>query len=139
MPQEFSIGIVMYSGDEFLIMQYTAGHWGFVKGKPEGEETFEETARRELEEETGIKVVFFAKDFKETEKYFFKRFRQTVYKEVNYLLGETPEIVMDIKLSKEHQGFKWLGFEEAMATLTFKETKNVLKEAHDYMKLHGRI
>ena len=135
MPQEFSVGAVIYNGNEFLLVKYIPGHWGLVKGKCESGEKKEDTLRRELFEGTGIKGVYIAKDFSVSEKYFFKRKVGTVYKEVEYLLGEVQE--KEVKLSKEHLDFKWLGFQEAMSLITFKSTKNVFKEAHDYLKLHG--
>ena len=135
MPQEFSIGLVLYSGKDFLILKYKPGHWGFAKGKPEKGETEKDTLRRELFEETGIKAVHLAKDFQEKEKYFFKKDGKTVYKEVKYFIGETPN--KEIKLSEEHTDYKWLQFEEAMALITFRETKNVLKDLVSQDELYG--
>ena len=135
MPSEYSVGIVLYSGNEFLLLKYIPGHWAFVKGKPEGKETKEEAARRELKEETGMDAVYFAKDFQEKENYFFRRKGKTVYKEVHYFLGESQ--VKDVKLSDEHLDYKWLKFEEAMSLVTFRATKNVLKKAYDNLKRHG--
>jgi bis(5'-nucleosidyl)-tetraphosphatase len=135
MPKENSVGIVLYSGNEFLLLKYIPGHWSFVKGKTEGKETREETARRELEEETGMDAVHLAKDFEGKESYFFRSKGKTIYKEVHYFLGESQ--VKDVKLSDEHLDYKWLKYEEAMSLVTFKETKNILKDAHDYLKRHG--
>tara|TARA_Y100000310_G_C20690765_1_gene822054 strand:- start:1589 stop:2002 length:414 start_codon:yes stop_codon:yes gene_type:complete len=137
MPQEFSVGIVIYCGNEFLLLNYTAGHWGFVKGRPHTGERKLDAVRREVAEETGLGGVFIAKDFLQKEEYFYKKTGQTVHKEVHYFLGEVRE--KDVKLSEEHKGFKWLRFEEAMALLSFRATKNILKEANDYLKMHGMI
>jgi len=134
MPQEFSVGVVVYRGAEFLLLHYASGHWGFVKGNIEKNESAEDTARRELQEETGITSAFFVKDFTEKEEYFYKKEGKTVHKEVVYLLAETQEKL--VKLSDEHIGYKWLPFEEAMHVLTFSQSKDILKKAHDYLKNH---
>ena len=39
---------------KYLLLQYEAGHWDFVKGNVEPEESEKETVLRELQEETGI-------------------------------------------------------------------------------------
>jgi hypothetical protein len=43
----------------------------------------------------------------------------------------------DVKLSFEHIGFNWLTYEGAMKKLTFKNAKDVLQKAHDYLKKQG--
>jgi len=134
MPQEFSVGVVLYREKDFLLLHYESGHWGFVKGNTEKDETAEETARRELKEETGIDAAFFVKDFKEKEEYFYKKEGKTVHKEVIYFLAETKE--KDVTLSEEHIGYKWLPFEEAMQLLTFSQSKEILKKVHDYLRYH---
>ena len=59
--QEKSCGAVVYrngeKGLEILLIQHkNGGHWAFPKGHVEKKETEEETARREIREETGLKV-----------------------------------------------------------------------------------
>lgn len=135
MPRALSVGIVLYHGREFLLLQYAAGHWGFAKGEPGAGEEFLDAARREVKEETGLEGVYVAKDFMVREQYFFKREGKTVFKEVVYFLGEAPK--KDVVLSKEHKGFVWLQFEEAMTRINYPETRNVLKEARDYLQQHG--
>jgi len=39
-----------------------------------------------------------------------------------------------VKVSFEHIGFKWLPYEEAIEKLTFKNAKDILKKANDYLK-----
>ena len=134
MPQEFSVGIVLFHGDEWLLIQYKAGHWGFAKGKPYTGEKVLDAARREVLEETGINGVFIAQEFSEKEEYFFKRAGKTVHKEVVYFLGEVP--MKEVKLSEEHISFKWLKYEEAMSLISFPQGKEILKRANDYRKVH---
>ncbi|SYV90294.1 RNA pyrophosphohydrolase, partial [Metamycoplasma alkalescens] len=51
-----------------LLVQHTAGHWGFPKGHVEENETEEETAIREVKEETNVDIEILD-GFKETINY----------------------------------------------------------------------
>jgi len=135
MPIEKSAGAVVFrrEGDKiyYLLLHYEAGHWDFPKGHIEKGETIEETARREVEEETGLKDIKFIEGFKEWIKYFFKLKGKNIFKIVTFLLAETKQ--KEIKISWEHIGFKWLPYEEALKQLTFKNSKEILKKAHQYL------
>ena len=56
-PMETSCGFVLVNFDSILLLQYPQGHWSYPKGHVEGDEDHYQTARRELEEETGINEV----------------------------------------------------------------------------------
>jgi bis(5'-nucleosidyl)-tetraphosphatase len=135
MPQEYSVGIIVYHGDEFLLMKYKAGHWGFTKGKPYTGEPRVDAARREVLEETGLSAIYLVKDFCEHHEYFFRREGKIVHKAVDYFLGEVQE--KEVTLSEEHVDYIWLPFQEAMTQLTFPQTRDLLKKANDHITLHG--
>ena len=120
---------------KYLLLQYEAGHWDFVKGNVEEGETEQETTVRELREETGIIDAHFVDGFKEKISYFYKRQGATVYKEVVFFLMETQ--TTNVKLSFEHIGFAWLTYEGAMEKLTFKNARDVLQKAHEFLKKQG--
>jgi 8-oxo-dGTP pyrophosphatase MutT (NUDIX family) len=131
MLNEKSCGAVVYIKNpevKYLLLQYEAGHWDFVKGNVEEGETEQETALRELREETGIVDACFLNGFKETISYFYKRQGATVYKEVVFFLMNTK--TNDIKLSFEHIGFDWLPYDDALRKLTFRNASDVLHKAH---------
>ena len=117
------------------------GQWGFAKGHVEQGETEEQTAKREIFEETGIKDLKFIPGFKRLEKYFFKKSyglegearkkAPWVFKLVVFFLAETKGA--DIKISDEHIGFVWLPIEEAIKKTTFKNSKKLLKEADEFV------
>ncbi|MDP1538743.1 MAG: NUDIX domain-containing protein [bacterium] len=111
-------------------------YWGFPKGHIEKKEKLEETAKREVEEETGLKDIKFIDEFKEQEKYFFTENRKKIFKTATYLLSETK--IKEIKTSLEHLGFKWLPYEEALEQLTFKNAKEILKKANDHLNQKER-
>jgi len=81
--REESCGAIVFrkNGEvKYLLLHYEAGHWDFAKGNVEKDETEQETAAREIEEETGIKDVVFSPGFKETIKYFYKREGKNIFK-----------------------------------------------------------
>jgi 8-oxo-dGTP pyrophosphatase MutT (NUDIX family) len=133
MAREKSAGVVIYrdadDGPEYLVLHYDAGHWDFVKGKIENNETIRDTAIRETEEETGITGIEFNDEFEEKIDYFFRRNGTIVYKDVIYLLAKTDR--KEITLSYEHQGYDWLSFDDAFERLTYDNAEEVLKKAHE--------
>jgi 8-oxo-dGTP pyrophosphatase MutT (NUDIX family) len=139
--REKSCGAVVFikkdSSTKYLILNYSAGHWDFVKGNVEPGETEKETVLRELQEETGITDAAFVDGFKETIAYFYRRQGLTVHKEVVFFIMEshTEKVV----LSFEHVGYLWLDYQSTMEKLNFKNAKDVLQKAHDFLKKKGTV
>jgi 8-oxo-dGTP pyrophosphatase MutT (NUDIX family) len=129
---EKSCGAIVYlkSGSEllYLLLHYEAGHWDFVKGNVEANETEKETVVRELREETGITDAYFVEEFREKIEYYYRRQGKNVRKEVIFYLMETNTEV--ITLSFEHVGSTWLNYDQAIEKLTFKSAKELLKMAN---------
>lgn len=140
MIQEKSTGFLVFQENEerkFLLLHYPAGHWDYPKGHIEKGETEIQTALRELEEETGISEndIELIQGFRETIDYFYHKRYDMSHKRVVYFLGESK--TKDVNISREHQGYTWLGYEEAMKKLTFKNAKNLLEKANEYLKESG--
>lgn len=134
--KEKSAGIVIfYMGRKeplFLLLHYPQGHFDFPKGHIEKGEDPLTTALRETEEETGLKSLRIIEGFEEKIHYFYK-FKETLhYKEVVYFLAESN--TKEVKLSYEHKGFKWLPYKKALKTITFDNSKNILKKAFRFLK-----
>ena len=139
MPIEKSAGAVIFRRQNkkiyYLLLHYQAGHWDFPKGNIEKKEKPEETARREIFEETGIKDIEFVPGFKETIKYFYKLKGKNIFKIVTFFLAETK--TKKVKISWEHLNFKWLPYKEALEQITFKNTKEILQKANDLLSKKG--
>ena len=60
---------------------------------------------------------------------------RNIFKIVTYFLAETK--TEEIKISGEHIGFEWLPYEAALGKLTFKNAKDILKKANDYLSEKG--
>jgi len=141
MPVEKSAGAVILrrEGNKiyYLLLHYPSNakapreYWDFPKGHIEKGEKIEETVEREVEEETGLKDIKFVEGFKEWIKYFFKHKGKNVFKIVTFLLAEAE--TEEVKISPEHIGYKWLPYKEALKQLKFKNAREILKKANDFL------
>ena len=135
MGTEKSAGIVLFRNDsnknEFLLLNYPQGHWDFVKGKIEQNETSHETALRETKEETGITNIEFVDGFEESVEYDFRFKKEDIHKKVIFFLAKTNE--KNIKLSHEHNDYLWLEYNDALKKTTFENAKNVLTKANKFL------
>ena len=145
MTVEKSAGAIIFrkEGEKplFLLLNYPPAsrkqkeYWDLPKGHIEKGEKPEDTVKREIEEETGLKDVEFFEGFKETIKYFFKRESENILKFVTFYLLETK--TKEVKISFEHLGFEWLPYEKALVKLTFKNAKEVLRKANNQLIKHA--
>ncbi len=114
------------AGREVLLIHHNAGHWAFPKGHVEAGETEEQTARREIAEETGVDVSL-EEGFREITVFSPK---PGVEKEVVYFLGhpigglETPQLA-------EVSEVGWFSPEEAQRRVTYPNDRRVLTAALD--------
>lgn len=93
MIEETSYGIILKlkgsNPPRFLVVRQN-DHWSFPKGHKEGNETIEQTVRRELLEETGIHQLDIVTDTLLTEpSYMFLRSGEYIQKTNQYMYGET--------------------------------------------------
>ena len=115
---------------KYLIIKSIEGIYGFPKGHMELDEVEEETALREILEETGIKVKLI-NGFRYKVNYEIKD--KNIYKEVIYFLGEysNQEIVYQ---KEELSDAELMDFPTAFSVLQYDDSKAVLKAANDYLK-----
>ena len=140
MIHEKSCGAVVFSKDgtvNYLLLQYEAGHWDFVKGNVEPNESEIATVLRELKEETSIIATGVLEGFRERIQYFYRRQGETIQKEVVfYIIQANTE---KVELSFEHVGYIWLDYPHTLEKLTFKNAKDVLQKAQTFLQSQGII
>lgn len=134
MKREYSAGVIVYYQRNgvtlYLLLHYERGFWDLPKGHIEGKETKEQTALRELDEETGLKKVKLQSDFQENLSYFFHTSgtQELIYKTVYFFMGRS--LTKKVTISHEHIGYMWLPYEEALKQLTYKNARSILKKVH---------
>ena len=135
MREQKSAGIVLFRNasnkNEFLLLNYPQGHWDFIKGKVEQNETAHETALRETKEETGISNIEFVDGFEESVEYDFRFKKEDIHKKVIFFLAKTDE--KNVRLSHEHNDYLWLEYNDALKKTTFANAKNVLSKANEFL------
>jgi len=135
MPAQHSAGAIIFRREGkrvfYLLLNYHPGYWGLAKGAIEKGETVTETAKREIQEETGLTDIEFLDGFKVNEKYFFTDKGEKIFKTVTFLLAETKTEA--VKISWEHIGYVWLPFEEAEQRLTYPKEKEFMKQANEFI------
>jgi 8-oxo-dGTP pyrophosphatase MutT (NUDIX family) len=104
--------------------------WTLPKGTPEADETTEQTAVREVAEETGLEVrITGPLDFIE---YTFVQAGTRIHKTVHYFLMEP----VGGDLSRHDHEFdqvRWIDFEEASSVLTFETERSLVAQAADLL------
>src|SRR3990167_9966733 len=110
-------------GVEVLVTQHS-GHkgWDFPKGHREIYESEEQTALREVEEETGIKAEIIEKVGKT--EYFYYEEGSKVLKTVEYFLMKYVK-EGEATTAFEVSDMVWLPVGEVEGKLTFKDTKRL--------------
>jgi bis(5'-nucleosidyl)-tetraphosphatase len=136
MYDEISAGAVLHVMDKnfeinYLILNYSYGHWDFPKGNIESGETEIETIKREVMEETGIIDIKLIEGFRQQISYKYRKKSKLVNKTVIYYLAETKS--NKVVLSFEHVNFAWLNFKDALDKLSFDNSKRVLKNAKEFL------
>lgn len=133
MKKEKSCGAVVYrkgkDGMEILLIQHkNGGHWAFPKGHVEKKETEEETALREIKEETGLKVKLDT-GFRQSVTFSPK---PEVMKDVIYFAAKADA---DAKLKAQEEevdAICWEKPEKARERITFSNDRDVLNAFLEY-------
>ena len=137
--EERSAGAVVFKGsareERNYLLLLNAGHWDFPKGNREAGETELQTVLREVAEESGLTNLYIVPGFRRVIEYYYRREGRNVHKQVVYLLART--LVGEVTISKEHQGFGWFRYGEAVQRASFDNSKTILAEAEEYVKNLG--
>ncbi len=125
-------GVVYRRGDDAIEVvicgRISDGVWGLPKGTPEDGESLEETAVREVSEETGLKVQIGEKVG--VVEYWFARTGVRYHKWVHHYLFQATGGDTDSH-DLEYDRVEWRPIENALKTLTFKNESDMLEKARE--------
>lgn len=120
---EKSCGCIVIEDGKVLLIQQRNGHWGFPKGHIEEDETERNAAIRETKEETNIEVEIIGSRIY-TESYITDKgnLKEVIYYVAKKVNGELKRQESEVK------AIKWLPIEEALKTITYDNTRDLLKK-----------
>lgn len=132
---EKSCGAIVYrkhhGNTEILLVRHLkSGHWSFPKGHMEQGETEEETALREIKEETGLDVLLDT-GFRETVNYSPKK---NTKKTVVYFVGMATGHEL-VPQQEEISELRWLEVGQAGSVLTYDNDKIIVNKAKAFIAL----
>ena len=132
---ESSCGAVVYRDIKgevryLLIKNKRSAHWGFPKGHIEPGETKQQTAVREVLEETGIHVKLI-NGFESVSKY-------KIEKVVSIFVGTTNDTSTCIQ-PEEIEDYIWLTYDRALSILKFENDKAIITEANHFLNENNYI
>jgi len=110
-------------GIEVLVTQHSKHKgWDFPKGHREIYENEQQTALREVEEETGVKAEIIEKAG-QTQYFYYEEGQKVLKTVVFYLMKYTGE--GEASTAFEVSAMKWLPIDKVEEQLTFKDTKQL--------------
>ncbi len=136
MTYEKSCGGIVYrkfhgNTEILLIKHIKSGYWSFPKGHVENGETEEETAKREIKEETGIDV-YIDSGFRETVTYSP---RKDAKKRRLCILSPVQEIMITPPQLEEISEIRWVGIGQAHNLLVYDNDKLIVNKAKSFIAL----
>ena len=131
---ERSCGAVVFSrapeGLRFLLIKNRrSANWGFPKGHVENYETAEQTARREVREETGLRIRLLP-GFSCQSEYVISG---VIEKSVTIFLAEAPDRRITVQ-EAEIEDYLWVDYHKAMQMLKFDNDRNTMRRAYGFLK-----
>ena len=131
-------GILVSEDEKILIlrranyMKNFGGQWGFVGGSVDKKDkNNKEAIIREIKEETGIELTFNEQQkMKAVDKQGHEREDGSIGSDTEYWLIKL-ETTPDIKISREHSKYEWVGPEE-----TKKRNRKFMPDVFHYIQLY---
>ena len=140
MDKEKSCGAVVFTRESgeirYVIVEQRSGQHCFPKGHVESGETEQQTALREIWEETGLRPNLIP-GFRETETYEVMKKPGTM-KDVIYFIAEYTDQSIDPPAGDEIRSVRLCTYDEALALLEREPRKAVLTKAHRFLDDRSR-
>ena len=114
---------------EVLLVHHNLGHWGIPKGHVEEGENEEETAIREVFEETGISSIVIP-GFREKITYSPK---ENIEKDVIFFIGKPNDDKLTPQLTEVSEA-KFFEVSEGVDVITHIDEKKILNKAINYYR-----
>ena len=135
MNWEYSCGAIVFTRRAgqllYVIVQEQGGAYSFPKGHMESGETEEQTARREIFEETGLRPEFIG-GFYEQDEYHLAE-KPGTWKRVAYFLAEFGDEPL-IPREGEIKRIQLLPYEQAVSLFEYENQRRILTAAHEFLK-----
>ena len=115
---------------EFLLIEDLKGRWSVAKGHVESGETLEQTALREITEETGLTKIRIVEKLDKV--HFFYRFEgRLIFMTAFHFLVEAtdPDEPVVVEISEGIVGARWFPAEVAEQVLEYKTLKEFLQRS----------
>ena len=121
--EEKACGCIIAENEKILLIRQISGMWGFPKGHVEDGETEEQTAIREVKEETNIDVKIdntkrYVMHYN-TDKNKYKEVVLFVGKKVGGYLRMQPEEIIEAG---------WFDYKDTMKILSYENTRELFKQ-----------
>ena len=129
MIKEQSFGAVVFNEDKVLLVVHSKGHVGFPKGHIEEGETGQETAIREVKEETGIDIEIIS-DFNCSVEYSPKN---NVMKKVTYYIAKKIGGELLPQYSEVSSTY-FVNKDDVLNRLTYENDKKVYRQVMNRIK-----
>ena len=126
---EKSCGIIVFKDEKVLMVHQINDIWGFPKGHVEENETEEETALREVYEETGIRARIIP-SFREVNTYSP---RENVMKDVIFFVGTCLDTNINMQLT-EIDKCEFVPIKDVTEKLSHKELIDIYNKSLDFIK-----
>ena len=126
MKREFSAGGVVLRGSEVAVVSPRRGVLALPKGHPDGEETLEQAATREVREETGLTAK--PRDKLGEVRYWYTLHGERVLKSVTFFLFDYVSGSVEDH-DDEVESASWIPLEQAPELLSYKGEREMAEKA----------
>lgn len=124
MRTEKACGAIVIKEGKVLLIQQTQGHWGFPKGHVENNETEEETAIREVKEETNVDI-----EIEPNKRYQMEYELPNGNNKIAVFFIAKP-LSSDIKKQEEEiSNIDWIEIGKVEEKLTYENTRELFRKA----------